>query len=291
MKKSQKQDLYRIEEFNPLDLVQMQVNMKHYAHDFGGLPLHHSEVFEKRGWLIPFLWAYDDLLWGRWSYWMDICTKGTIVGSGPIPQIKWAGIDVHEPAIAEVNKMFTRCLTGRHEGSIDTFSDWLLWGLAATKEQPRISAELNEHYYKTFDLFLPLRYPTDYMSNVLCEETGRGYKQGLGYYPTPFNVCLLMNQMVMSGGDPEKMKRKTVMEPAVGCGALLLPSSNQVLRGFAQDVSSIAIKLCKIQMYWYAPWFAFHPDGIKGFEDAPAITMSTESLKGVAEGQQMFVFS
>ncbi|CAM4051266.1 N-6 DNA methylase [Paenibacillus alkaliterrae] len=249
-KEKDKSHLYRITRFTPERLSRLSHEIAGYAEAIGGMPQSHSEVFDKRGWLLPFLFAYDALLWGRWNYWMDIMQKGTIAGSGPIPQIEWT--DFGTTGALATKKMFDNCLS-HHETTIDQFSDWLLWGLAGTDEKPRISEKLNEHFYREFDLFLVLDNPTDYLSQVLCDETGKGYKAGLGYYPTPFQVTRMMVEMTHGDGDKEEKKQQTVMDSCVGCGAMLLPASNYFLRGYGQDISGIAVKLCKIQMYFYAP--------------------------------------
>lgn len=253
-----KAPLYRVHEHSPEKLEKMTTTLLLEAQLLGGLPKHHSEVFHKRGWLLPFLMAYDQLLWGRWDYWGDILVKGTLEGSGPIPQIEWCSSEhVHQ-----VKKMLTSCLDHTYyEGArIHEFADWLLWGLGATKEPPKISANVNEHWYKTFDLFLVLRYPTDYLSGLLEEASSQGYQQALGYYSTPFTVTTMMNKIVLEGNeDPETHKYESVYDGCVGCGAMLLPASNYTLFGCGQDISPIAVKLCQIQMLWYAPWYAINP--------------------------------
>lgn len=253
----------------------------------GGLPKSHEEVFSKRGWMVPFLLAYDDLLWGRWSYWLDICQKGTITGSAPIPQLKFSSLG--EPGVVHTMKMFEKCLH-HSEATIDNFADWLLWALAETQDKPNVSARLNEYYYKHFDLFLVLNDPTDYLSAVLSEQTGRGYKSGLGYFPTPMHVVELMTQITFAGGDREAAKRQTLSDPCVGCGAMLLPASNYVLRAYAMDISQVAIKLCRIQMKWYAPWFSLAPE-LDGFdEEAPQLQLTLSTSKKAVTGQLAFQF-
>jgi hypothetical protein len=92
-KQLDKSQLYRLSRFAPEDLVRLPHKISAYAEVIHGMPQLHSEVFKKRGWLLPFLFTYDDLLWGRWQYWTDIHQKGTIIGSGLIPQIEWVDID------------------------------------------------------------------------------------------------------------------------------------------------------------------------------------------------------
>lgn len=284
--KQDKQSLYRMERFSADELKKLHFAVQSNAIAIGGLPAHHTEIGNKRGWLVPFLIGYDDLLYGRWNYWLDILLKGTITGSGAIPQITWADTS-SGPAIATA-KMLSDCLN-HHEADIDSFADWLLWGLAAGDHYPAISSALNEHYYRTFDLFLVLDNPTDYLSNLLCDQTGRGYKKALGYYPTPFSITQLMASITIGNDDPEVLKRKTVHDPCIGCGAMLLPASNHILRGSGSDISGIAVKLCKIQMFFYAPWYA-RPGDVEGFDEdslAIPIVFAIPSRK-VSAGQLAF---
>lgn len=229
IKTNDKSKLYRMDRFSPNQLEKLHFEVQMSAQGIGGLPGNHTEVRNKKGWLLPFLIGYDELLWGRWNYWLDILQKGTIAGSGDIPQITWTEPS-SAPAIA-TTKMLSQCLN-HHDANIDTFADWLLWGLAAGEGYPNISDNLNEHYYRVFDLFLVLDNPTDYLSYLLCEQTGKGYKKGLGYYPTPFNLTQLMVEILLPHDDkPELLKNKTVHDPCIGCGAMLLPASNYFLRG------------------------------------------------------------
>jgi hypothetical protein len=254
-----KQFMYRLHEFRPDDLSKMEQRIHLESTVIGGLTKHHSEALTKKGWLLPFLLGYDQLFWKRWDYWFDIIEAGTIDGSGPIPQIEWCG---NTSMTDQVRKMLFHCMDGiAYEGvSVEQFADWLLWGFGAVSEPPKISEKVNEHWYQTFDLSLVLKYPTDYMSRLLEELSGRGYKDALGYFATPYQVAILMTQMAFVESDnPEEMKRKKFYDPCVGCGSLMLPASNYTLFASAQDISSIAVKLCTIQMYWYAPWFAMNP--------------------------------
>lgn len=262
MTKKKKVDLYDVDRFSPEQLLRVQQQVQYLAETADMVVTKPSEALEKNGWLRPYLFAYDTLLWGRWAYWSEILIKGTIEGSGPIPQISWSSS--HE-RIAETKKMLNECVS-HYDANIGTFADWLLWGLGASETPPAISEKVNEHYYKTFDLFPILDNPTDYLSHVLSEQTGKGYKDAHGYYPTPFHITTLMNNMVYGETEPEEAKKQTVNDPCVGCGAMLLPASNYSLKAAATDVNRTAIKLCKIQMFFYAPWFAAHPEGLGGFE-------------------------
>lgn len=284
-----KKDLYRIQRFTEDQLKQLHFSITENAMAINGLPRNAEEVYLKRGWILVFLLAYDDLLWHRWDYWTKILERGSLEGSGPIPKIQW--VSMSEGKSIATMKMFNDCLN-HHEANIDLFADWLLWGLAGIDEMPKISKALNEHFYRIFDLFLVLDNPTDYLSYLLCEQTGKGYKKGLGYFPTPMNISVLMTEIVHSNQDPEVSKRLSVMDSCVGCGAMLLPASNYFLRAYAQDISLIATKLCRIQMYFYAPWFAKPGENIQGFDqyaEPIPLVLSTNS-KLAAAGQLAFSF-
>lgn len=272
-------EYYRLQRFKVEDLQKLQVDVRDHAFAIGGLPQTHAEVFQKRGWLLPYLFAYDTLLHGRWDYWFEILHKGTVEGSGPIPTIEF--LSFGEDCVDYTYKMLSKCLD-HHDSSIDKFADWLLWGLGREVNISHISPKLNQHYYEKFDLFLVLTYPTDYLSQLLCDESGKGYKQGLGYYPTPFSVSVMMTKMTFDGLDAEVVKLQSVCDPCVGCGALLLPASNYALRGYGQDISSIAVKLCEVQMHWYAPWYARPNNELKGFDiPAEATGMAEVSSKEI----------
>lgn len=276
-----KEDLYQVDRFTPIELMKVHTDIEAHAVAIKGMPQNHGEVFNKRGWMLPFLFAYDSLLWKRWDYWFEIIEKGTIEGSGPIPQIEWSSGE----GVQATKKMLRKCLE-HHDSTIDKFAQWLIWSLSIDKEGTLdgISADLNEHYYKHFDLFLVLNYPTDYLSGVLSEETGKGYKGALGYYPTPFHIVEFMTAITFT--EDKDYKKEIVNDPCLGCGAMLLPASNYTLRGGGQDISRIAVSLATIQTYWYAPWYAFHPSGIEGFSEKQAISLSGE--KSEVEGQLVF---
>jgi hypothetical protein len=285
MKKVNKIQLYGIESYSQDQLMKMKESIFKYAEAINGLPKNHMEVLEKGGWLLPFLYGYDDLLWNRWSYWFALIEKGTIQDSSPIPQITWE--TPGSLGYESTSKMLATCLN-HYEAKIDNFAQWLQWGLALTKEKPNVSEKLNEYYYRNFDIFLLQKYPSDYMSHVLCEATGKGYKSGIGYFPTPFSVfSLLITQMTYKElNSPiarEQYKKQTVYDGCVGCGSLFLPASNYSLRGYAQDINKTALDLLKIQCMLYAPWFAF-PFDLKGFSEEQVEVRPASNNNGI-EGQ------
>ncbi|PGQ88174.1 hypothetical protein [Priestia megaterium] len=269
-----KEHLYRFEQYHPRELIRMQHTIIQSAEAVGGLPTSHHDALEKRGWMVPFLLGYDEIMTGRWNYWTEIMLKGTIEGSGPIPQIDWS---TDHLAIHQVRKMLFHCMDGVWHESVspEDFADWLLWGLAGTDQPPKISERVSEHWFKTFDLALVLSHPTDYLSGLLEDLSSKGHRQALGYFSTPPAVTQLMASLVMSNANNpvqpslgtaglsaerlEEMKMQTAYDATVGCGATLLPASNYCLFAAGQDINSVAVKFCLIQFYWYAPWYAKNP--------------------------------
>lgn len=71
---NQKTD-YQLHRFTEEQLSNLHRNVRGYAQAIDGLPTHPTEVLEKRGWLLPYLFGYDSLLWGRWDYWFGICRR------------------------------------------------------------------------------------------------------------------------------------------------------------------------------------------------------------------------
>lgn len=64
------------------------------------------------------------------------------------------------------------------------------------------------------------------------------------------------------GADREAAKLKTVLDPCVGTGSMLLPASNWSLRLFGQD---IVYKLClctDLNAFLWMPWLAFMPENM-----------------------------
>lgn len=235
--------------------LKMVTERNEYAEAIGGLPLDHKEVFEKRGWLLPYLFSYDSFLWGRWDYWFKILEKKTTLESGPIPQIEFSS--ANDEGVIQTFKMLRNCLN-HQEATISNFADWLLWGFSKI-EKLNVSKSLNKHYYKNFEISLLQENPYDYFSILLEEYSTKEAKTIKGYFSTPSEVSILNTKLL----NKKEQKDKVIYDPTIGCGALLLPLSNYHLKAYGQDVNKIALKVCLIQFMLYAPWFAFHPDDIE----------------------------
>jgi hypothetical protein len=83
-------------------------------------------------------------------------------------------------------------------------------------------------------------------------------------------VCQMMVEMQMAGED---MRDKTVCDPALGTGRMLLAASNFSYRLYGMDISETVVKACLVNGFALAPWlvrpFSFWPESMPaGIETA-----------------------
>ncbi|MEE4211258.1 MAG: N-6 DNA methylase [Parvularcula sp.] len=78
------------------------------------------------------------------------------------------------------------------------------------------------------------------------------YGRGAGFFPTPEPVVEMMVRMMMSGD--EDCRLKSVMDPCLGTGRMLLHASNYPYRIYAQDINPTVLKACLVNGYCFAPW-------------------------------------
>jgi hypothetical protein len=125
-------------------------------------------------------------------------------------------------------------------------------------EEPRGCEGAFLRIYQIFDWCAFMHYPYDYMSELVSGIYSKGQKQGQGYFPTPMNVTQMMND-VLHGDNKHLIGSKlieSVGEPAVGCGATLLPASNRSLVAVGYDIDPLLLKCALFSFYFYAPWYA-----------------------------------
>jgi hypothetical protein len=136
------------------------------------------------------------------------------------------------------------------------FFKWLLWGFGEGEERPRICAEVNEYLYKTFNLDLLIRHPHDYLGDILAETKSGYWNNPNAFYPTPHCVCQAMAEMQLSDAaeDADDLKTKSVLDPCVGTGRMLMYASNYSLFLHGTDIDRMCVNACKINGYLYMPW-------------------------------------
>jgi hypothetical protein len=206
------------------------------------------------GWLLPWLLAADEFLWQRWRHWNETMTAGRIIA--PIPKIQWAmngaGFKVLDRSLSAISKYGDWRGWGNWS-AFDYFMDWLLYGFGH-KGQPQPPEEKTEYQgasdrlYQVFNLETLLAYPHDYFGDILAENQ---HGRHLGFFPTPMQVSDFMVLMTLGEGDA---RAKTVMDPCVGTGRMLLAASNHSYRLYGCDINSTVIKATLINGYLYAPW-------------------------------------
>ena len=208
----------------------------------------------QHGWLLPYLLLAEDSLWGRWNHWHEMMLAGRIIGS--IPPIDWeSGPAARRMLEASLNSITTH---GSWQGwgswqVFDYFMDWLLYGFGH-RGQPSLPAEpadfagASERLYQVFNLETLLAWPHDYLGEILAENR---HGQHLGFYPTPMEVARMMAAMTVGGEDA---RSKSVCDPCVGTGRLLLAASNHSYRLYGSDINPTVIKATLVNGYLYAPW-------------------------------------
>jgi hypothetical protein len=220
-----------------------------------------------RGWLLPYVIQLHGLVPAvadRWDYHLRTLEAGRLLDE-PIPHIAFGSPD---------NKVFSLLhvwsrLIGRDLGGWSdyrTLLDWLCWGLALGRDEPRLNDPVNEKLYRQVNLGPLLAKPHDYLGAYVAAGKSRGWNP-TGFYPTPHNVVECMVRMLLhderkDGRDPRLM---SVCDPCVGSGRMLLHASNFSLCLFGQDIDPLAVAMCKINGALYAPWLSFPlPESILG---------------------------
>ena len=231
---------------------------------------------DKKGWLLPYLLKLDEMYFGRWEYWFKIIESDKIL-KGPIPQIPFKATEEYNERL--VQKNLKRCLDrGSRElsHSLGVLIDWIMWGLGGGEEFPRVSTELDDFWYRTFNLGLFYKEPADHWGKIAMESIGKS--NGHGFFPTPASLVKMMTQMTFAGQSPEKQKRASMMDPCCGTGIMFLYASNHTLNIQGNDISPILVKMAKINAFIYIPWLAYRPEGLTIFNRSE-IDLQTVKLK------------
>lgn len=249
------------------------------------------------GWLLPILLEAESHCWGRWDHWMRTMEAGKVLNE-PIPQIAF------HSAPSPVRKMHEKALDSIvHHGGwqgwdswriFDYYLDWLLYGFG-DQRQPEPPEEPSpgafSRLWQVFCLEAMVAWPCDAFGDLMAENR---YGRGAGFFPTPEPVVEMMVCMTMGDGD---CRLKTVMDPCVGTGRMILHASNHSYRLYAQDINATVIKACLVNGYCFAPWlvrpFPFLENQQKDKENqlATAPTPAPTQINGNApKDAQMLLF-
>ena len=219
---------------------------------------------EKKGWLLTYLIKLDEMFFGRWEYWFRIIESDKIP-KGAIPQIEFKAAEEYTEKL--VQKNIKKCLDrGSRElsHSLGLLIDWIMWGLGRGEEFPHLSEELDDFWYRTFNLGLFYKEPADHWGMIAMESMGRS--NGHGFFPTPASVVEMMTEMTFAGQSPDKQKKASMMDPCCGTGIMFLYASNHTLNIQGNDISPLMVKMAKLNAFIYIPWLAYRPEGLTIFD-------------------------
>jgi hypothetical protein len=211
---------------------------------------------------------------GRWDYWTRTLTERRIPDD-PIPQAGF--FSPHDPRVREVVKHINEMLKfavqrGHGRNAWMSFVLWLLHGIGdyAFREYDsplnipdmRVGAETLDFWYENFQLGRLQQTPTDYCA-IFAQGDGDGSGHnpytGVGYFATPAEVCRLMVEMTLSG-DPHEMKSKSVYDPCMGSGSILLEASNYSLNLWGQEIMYDLYLMARLNGWLYMPWLVCWPE-------------------------------
>jgi hypothetical protein len=241
------------------------------------------------GWLLPYLFQTDNLLWGRWHYWhkcqlvpKNAWIKGQLrhkkdssllewlacqtLPDEPIPQITWChNSDTEKMLDVALNSIPTHgsWKSWSAWSYLDYFLSWLLYGFGHPG-YPDLPAEptgcqgASMRLYQLFDLSYLLMFPYDYFGRILPQISSKEGQRKQGFFPTPMTVSTMMAMMLNSDSTAKKKRIETFLEPCVGTGSLMLCQSNYNLCGIGIDIDRRLLECALVNFYLYAPWYA-HP--------------------------------
>lgn len=230
---------------------------------------------------------FDSFLSDRWAWWMA-CLLNRKVGDWQIPRINFSETSSQSPyeplwraRYPDMASKFIETIGTRQGLSksittlIQTFThrthahralriivDAFLYAFG-DPQTPKPPADLDprEEHALAFAIhdLVPkfMAHPGDWAARIISENL---YPKGnaLGWFPTPMCVCELMSAMTFEGDS----RFKTVNEPCLGTGAMLLAASNHSLRLCGSDIDADMIAWSKFQAFLYVPWLAIPGDGI-----------------------------
>lgn len=224
-----------------------------------------------RGWMLPYVMDMFPAggFPGRWGWWYRSLTAGSFPEGEGVPP--WVQFD-HGSDVARRNLDKCVQIIGHQMGfgmaAVGELVGWLGWGLATTKDQPRIPEKVALELYRTLNLGAMLSSPSDYLGWLMSEYKGRG-KDPTAFFPTPHGLVSMMTRMNLGEPAPEKTLR-SVMDPCVGTGRFLLEASNWSVRLYGCDINPRCVAATLVNGALYAPWLAF-----------PLVTITEGAVEGV----------
>jgi len=236
---------------------------------------HVLDKTSERGWFFNQLVLIEGTFGaGRWDWWIARTMKDGRLGNHQIPQIEFIDSPQSKPAprigwdasMCELastpgetfklaTDVFDRLM--RDGTNVSCILDWFLYACGDNSvERPKhLSGEHEVFLYQEGMLMLSrmIANPTDWGQHIAGYIQGGG-KQFTGWFPTP--VCLSRLMVEATFNEPEKndYRLKSVCDPCVGTGVMLLHASNYSLDLYGQDIDVVMLKWCRLNGYLFAPW-------------------------------------
>jgi hypothetical protein len=214
-----------------------------------------KKPWEYPGWLMHYRLLLEEHLEipARWDYWFRTMVAGRLLDE-PIPQIHFTDGGERSRGYKLVEGWIR--LIDRYEGGwsspMPVLLDWLLWGFGLSKEQPALNYELEEQLYRNVNLAPLLLEPQDYFGGWIANQKGNWNPHA--FYPSPLSLVELMAQMNFAGMDWREARSKTVCDPCMGSGRILIVSASYSLRLFGTDIDNELLRAAKVNGVLYAPW-------------------------------------
>jgi len=219
---------------------------------------------DRPGWLLPYLLGLDEMLIGRWEYWMNAIESDSIPRDS-IPYVHFQSSNSYRSN--SVMKNLNKCIdyaSNSHSNVVEMFVDWLLLGFHHKSVSfPNIDEKTDDYWYRTFNLGLFFKEPGDYMAEL---AQSRGIGSGSGFFSTPLGLADMMVRMTMGGEPCPYHKSKSVMDPCCGTGSMLLCASNYSLNLYGNDIHPLLCKMAIVNGYVYMPWTVYRPKTLRMFE-------------------------
>ena len=225
-----------------------------FFYNHGRVPTIQDEKkpWEYRGWLLYYRWLLEEVpnVGRRWEFWCRTMRAGKLLDEDIPPlSICNAGDKEVFKSIDSWLRLVDRYWSGWT--ALEKLLDWFLWGFGHSKVEPAFSPELNESLYRNVNIGPMLVAPYDYWGEWIALQ--RGEWNPNAFYPTPHSIVEFMVQAVCHDS-PEDLRVKTVYEPCVGSGRMLMHASNYSLRLYGVDKDATLVKVTYVNGALYVPW-------------------------------------
>jgi len=227
----------------------------------------------KSGWLLPYLIPLDAMFTKRYEHYLKSMEKGQIIDE-PIPKIDFSAL----PHLETVNNLVSCLDFAERKGYsnvLPDFVNWILWGLKSPHQElfpANITEDISHYWYKTFNLGLLLKYPTDYFLHLSSGSHLRGnqgkrvaHHKARGYFATPPNVAQMMTEIAMGNTYSKEQAAQLVLDPCGGTGIFSLCASNYSINLCYIDIDNVLAQYARLNFHLYVPWMIY-PCYLKGMK-------------------------